>query len=146
MEYAQYTQIPEKDVLMGIFKLHESIFGDSKSLCNRMEKKSGLLINVALDGTKVVGYKIGYQLTKENFYSWLGGVHENYRNFGVASKLLGNQHTFLKENGYKIVQTKTKNKWRKMLILNINNGFDVMDTYTDKNGETKIILEKNLLD
>ena len=32
-----------------------------------------------------------------------------------------------------------------MLILNIKNGFDVIDTYTDKKGLHKIILEKNLL-
>lgn len=44
----------------------------------------------------------------------------------------------------KKVQTKTKNKWRDMLILNIKNGFDIIGTYTDDSGEPKIILEKKL--
>ncbi|WNS77324.1 hypothetical protein RRV45_10165 [Bacillus sp. DTU_2020_1000418_1_SI_GHA_SEK_038] len=44
-----------------------------------------------------------------------------------------------------VVQTKTMNKWRNMLVLNIKNGFDVIDTYTDEKGIHKIILEKNLL-
>lgn len=32
-----------------------------------------------------------------------------------------------------------------MLLLNIKNGFDVIGTYTDQDGEIKIILEKSLL-
>ncbi|WP_369792731.1 hypothetical protein [Virgibacillus sp. SK37] len=54
------------------------------------------------------------------------------------------QHLYLIEKGYEIVQTKTKNKWRGMLLLNIKSGFDVIGTYTDKVGEPKIILEKRL--
>jgi hypothetical protein len=48
------------------------------------------------------------------------------------------------ESGYKAVQTQTKNMWRSMLILNIKNGFDIIGTYTDNEGETKIIIEKML--
>jgi hypothetical protein len=55
------------------------------------------------------------------------------------------QHQYLKENGYHIVQTKTMNKWRSMLILNIKSGFDIIETYTNDKGVHKIILEKNLL-
>ncbi|GMB08267.1 hypothetical protein B1no1_09770 [Thermolongibacillus altinsuensis] len=47
--------------------------------------------------------------------------------------------------GTKFVRTKTKNKWRNMLILNIKHGFDVIGTYTDEKGEPKIILEKRLM-
>ncbi|MBS4210787.1 GNAT family N-acetyltransferase [Bacillus sp. FJAT-50079] len=127
----------------GIIRLHEKIFGDAQSI-QQMEDKSELLIHVAIDGTKVVGYKIGYKLSNVKFYSWLGGVDEFYRNHGVASKLMEKQHQYVKEKGYKIIQTKTKNKWRNMLVLNIKNGFDVIGTYTDENGEPKIILEKRL--
>ncbi|MDQ0225912.1 hypothetical protein J2S02_002256 [Metabacillus niabensis] len=55
------------------------------------------------------------------------------------------QHQWIKENGYSYVQTKTMNKWRSMLILNIKNGFDVIDTYIDKKGLQKIVLEKRLI-
>jgi len=65
--------------------------------------------------------------------------------FGVASELMEKQHNYLIEKGYTIVQTKTMNKWRSMLILNIKSGFDVIDTYTDENGRHKIILEKILM-
>ncbi len=110
-----------------------------------MESKSQLLVITAMNGTKIIGYKIGYALDNNKFYSWLGGVNADYRKFGIASTLMEKQHQYLREKGYSVVQTKTMNKWRSMLVLNIKNGFDVIDTYTDEKGLHKIILEKKLL-
>ena len=132
-------------IVESLAALHNSIFGDSANLHKQLKSKTKLLINIAFDDTKVVGYKIGYEIDKDTFYSWLGGVDPQYRNDGVATKLMEKQHHYLKENRYKKIKTKTKNKWRSMLILNIKCGFDVHSTYTDKEGELKIILEKNLL-
>lgn len=146
MEYLQFHSVTDNEWLPGLLQLHESIFKDSDTLVGKMETKPGLILNVAVDKGKVIGYKIGYKLDNDTFYSWLGGVDKNSRKYGVATKLMENQHLYLKENGYKIVQTKTMNKWRNMLILNIKSGFDVIDTYIDKNGETKIILEKKLFE
>ncbi|MGX6443654.1 GNAT family N-acetyltransferase [Neobacillus sp. K501] len=137
--------MPDADVLNGILELHKDIFGTTNDLINKMASKPQLLVITAMDGKKVIGYKIGYAIDSNKFYSWLGGVDTNYRKHGIASVLMEKQHHYLKENGYKVVQTKTMNKWRKMLIINIKNGFDVIDTYTDEKGLHKIILEKNLL-
>ncbi|MBS4218101.1 GNAT family N-acetyltransferase [Bacillus sp. FJAT-49711] len=144
MNYRFYNHIPKNEIMFGILQLHEDIFGDSSILIKKMESRRNLLIQVAFKDSKVIGYKIGYELSNDKFYSWLGGVDIHYRNSGIASKLMEDQHEHLKGKGYKIVQTKTKNKWRQMLILNIKNGFNVIDTYTDTNGEIKIILEKDL--
>ncbi|MEI4803690.1 GNAT family N-acetyltransferase [Bacillus sp. FJAT-51639] len=142
--YVEFNEIPDNKILDRIVKLHTSIFGHANDLITQMKKKPQLRIDAVLDGQKVIAYKIGYALSHEKFYSWLGGVDPDYRNHGVASKLMERQHRFLKEQEYKTVQTKTKNKWRNMLILNIKNGFDVIGTYTDNKGEPKIILEKRL--
>ncbi|WP_442600088.1 GNAT family N-acetyltransferase [Neobacillus sp. D3-1R] len=144
-DYTIFHSIPHRDVLDGILKLHEDIFGSSDDLIEKMNHKPKLVVVTAMDEKKIVGYKIGYELNRTTFYSWLGGVDKNYRKHGVASMLMAKQHQYLKEKGYKVVQTKTMNKWRNMLILNIKNGFDVLDTYTDENGLHKIILEKNLV-
>ncbi|MDZ5606438.1 GNAT family N-acetyltransferase [Bacillus pseudomycoides] len=80
------------------------------------------------------------------FYSWLGRGDENYRNQRIGFNLMEQQHQLLREKGYRIIQTKTKNKWRNMLILNIKSGFDIIGTYTDEKGEPKIILQKNLFE
>ena len=54
------------------------------------------------------------------------------------------QHAWCREQGYSVVSTRTKNKWRNMLILNLRYGFDIIGTYTDDQGEPKIILTKTL--
>ncbi|MCM3734401.1 GNAT family N-acetyltransferase [Bacillus cytotoxicus] len=144
-EYFVYNSIPDTDILDRITKLHKNIFGTSDDLINKMANKPQLLVITAMDGIKVVGYKIGYAIDNSKFYSWLGGVDADYRKRGVASMLMEKQHQYLKEHDYNIVQTKTMNKWRSMLILNIKNGFDIIDTYTDEKGLHKIILEKDLL-
>nr|WP_231868470.1 GNAT family N-acetyltransferase [Fictibacillus phosphorivorans] len=86
---------------------------------------------------------MGYELNQSKYYSWLGGVDSTYRGHGVAAKLMNLQHMYLKEKGYSVVQTKTMNKWRGMLLLNIKSGFDVIETYTNEEGLLKIILEKS---
>ncbi|PYF06832.1 GNAT family N-acetyltransferase [Ureibacillus chungkukjangi] len=144
MEYNIFDSIPDTNILNEILNLHVAIFGDSDDLITKMSSKSKLLIITARDGERVVGYKMGYEITNDKFYSWLGGVNLLYRNQGIAASLMEMQHRYLKNSGYNIVQTKTMNKWRGMLILNIKNGFDIIETYTDENGLHKIVLEKNL--
>ncbi|MET3698859.1 acetyltransferase (GNAT) family protein [Bacillus oleivorans] len=145
-EYIIYQSLPSKDILNSIQNLHRTIFGSSDDLIKKMTAKPKLLMITTMEDDKVIGYKIGYELEQHKFYSWLGGVDPAYRNLGIASVLMEKQHQYLKQNSYNIVQTKTMNKWRNMLILNIKNGFDVIETYTDEKGRHKIILEKNLLD
>jgi ribosomal protein S18 acetylase RimI-like enzyme len=145
IDYLVIRSMPAGDTLQGILDLHSEVFGTGDDLIDRMKKKPELLVTIAKQDEKVIGYKIGYELDPHTFYSWLGGVNGAYRQHGIASRLLELQHHFLIENGYHIVRTKTMNKWRNMLILNIKHGFDVMETYTDKKGRHKIVLEKKLI-
>lgn len=133
------------DVIGGIVDLHQSIFGISHDLIHKMANKPQLFVIIAMDGKNIIGYKIGYAIDQNKFYSWLGGVDAKYRKHGIATKLMDMQHQYLREEGYKVVRTKTMNKWRGMLLLNIKNGFDVIDTYRDEKGIHKIILEKSLI-
>lgn len=71
-------------------------------------------------------------------------MQADYRGYGIGSKLIEDQHQYLKEHGYHVVQTKTMNRWRNMLILNIKHGFNVVDTYTNEDGLQKIILKKDV--
>ncbi|MBA4535933.1 GNAT family N-acetyltransferase [Bacillus aquiflavi] len=138
--------MPNKKILDGIVNLYSDVFdGSAEDLLIKMKDKPKLLFNIALYGQKIVGFKIGYELDNNKFYSWLGGVDPDYRKRGIALTLIEQQHEYLRKNGYKVVQTKTMNKWRNMLILNIRNGFNIIETYTDDNGLQKIVLEKALL-
>lgn len=146
IHYKSYNGFESFNLLEQLISLHIKVFGDSDDLAGRMAEKPKLHIDAALDEEKLIGYKIGYALNREQFYSWLGGVDEGYRKQGIARSLMKYQHDFALRERYTAVQTQTKNKWRHMLLLNIQNGFDVIGTYTDKTGEPKIILEKKLGD
>lgn len=143
-DYLIFNSIPNDDVLKRIKELHKLIFSTYDNFDNKISSKTKLLVIVAMDGKKVIGYKIGYEIDKDTFYSWLGGVNPDYRGQGIASTLMEKQHQYLKEKCYKVVRTKTMNRWRNMLVLNIKTGFDVVETYTDEKGLHKIILEKRL--
>ena len=144
VEYQLFESLPHHEVLDGVIQLHQIIFRTREDLISKMASKGPLVVMTAMADQKVIGYKIGYELNSKIFYSWLGGVDPNYRNLGIASTLMEKQHNYLKEKGYKIVRTKTMNRWRNMLLLNIKNGFNIIETYIDEKGQHKIILEKNL--
>lgn len=146
IEYKSFTEMSHSSLVEKIVQLHTAVFGSANDLAGRMAEKPKLRIDLALDGEELAGYKIGYALNREQLYSWLGGVDAKYRNLGIASELMEKQHAYAKDQGYQTVQTHTKNKWRNMLLLNIKNGFDIIGTYTDGEGEPKIILEKKLID
>jgi len=154
-EYRKLHALPETDMLQHIATLHESIFSarEDDGLIQKIHNNvtildiKELLTVVALDGDTVIGYKIGYPLMEDQntFYSWLGGVDPNYRKQGIASMLMDIQHQHLRQTGYHKVQTKTMNRWRNMLLLNIRYGFDIVHTFTDARGLFKIVLEKDLV-
>jgi ribosomal protein S18 acetylase RimI-like enzyme len=138
--------MPKQEHLDAILTLHAAIFGESGQLDKKMGNKPKLLVAVAIYQDQVIGYKIGYELEETKFYSWLGGVGEEFRGKGIASRLMEIQHEYIKGCGYRMVRTKSMNKWRDMLILNIKHGFDVLETYIDEKGKHKIVLEKKLRD
>lgn len=131
-------------LLEGILRLHHSIFGESALLEEQMKEKKKLRIEIALQENEVLGYKMGYELKKETFYSWLGGVDSRWRGKGIASELMDRQHHYARASSYKTIETRTKNKWRNMLLLNIKNGFDIVGIYATVDRDVKIILEKKL--
>ena len=145
MEYIS-SLVLDADVFWhkGLCVLHEEIFAvrSMEAALAELVRRPRFLILLAVDDGRVVGYKIGYEERRDRFYSWIGGVHPEYREKGVASELMRRQHDWCLARGYRSVRTLTKNKWRSMLILNLRHGFDVIGAYTDARGEPKIILEK----
>ncbi|MFS0688405.1 GNAT family N-acetyltransferase [Sporosarcina sp. 179-K 8C2 HS] len=136
--------LPDERTMDGILQLHNKIFANADEFVKKVSVVPDVLFIVAMEDNQVVGYKIGYSLSADRYYSWYGGVHGAYRGRGVASRLMQLQHRLVKESGYETIETKTRNKWREMLILNIKYGFDITETFTDDEGIHRIILEKRL--
>lgn len=55
------------------------------------------------------------------------------------------QHEWCAKSGYKKIQTRTKNRFRDMLLLNIQFGFEIIGIHDSDEGGPKIILEKKIL-
>ena len=127
--------------------LAEEVFGASseRSFCARLAGKAAVLALVthAPDG-EVAAFKVGFEDRPGRFYSWLGAVAPAHRRQGLGRTLMRRQHEWARREGYRTLRTNTKNQWRQMLILNLQEGFDVIGTFTDSLGEPKLILEKQL--
>lgn len=134
--------------LLGSFKsLYFDLFSEEwdAKVEERFKGRKRILFQLAYGGdNEVYGFKFGYEDSVEVFYSWLGGVKVTARNYGIASSLMFAQHDWCKANGYKKITTKTLNKFKPMLIMNIRNGFDVVGTEPDAKFGCKILLEKGL--
>ena len=103
-----------------------------------------LFVAESLSG-KILGFKSGYEMDASTYYSWTGGVALEARKRGMATALMEAQQDWCKKRGYIRVQTKSKNKFKEMLILNLKNGFDIVDIEPlVAGGERKIIFEKVL--
>ena len=102
-----------------------------------------LLLIANLDG-KPVGFKLGYPIDEMKYYSWLGSVVPEARRRGIAEALMQAQHDWCKREGYKVIQTKSQNRLKKMIILNLKNGFDIVDMHDSDEGGVKIVMEKHI--
>jgi len=145
LHVADFWGMPDEKIMNGILQLHNQIFANADELLEKVALRPNVLFIVAFDNDKIVGYKIGYSLSKDRYYSWYGGVHEEYRGRGIASMLMELQHRLIKDASYETIETKTRNKWRNMLVLNIKHGFDITDTFIDDEGIHRIVLEKRLV-
>lgn len=122
--------------------VHNLIFNAKADLNEKLMGKESVLTLIAYQNYAIIGYKMGYEKDEGTFYSWLGGVKGEYRKQGIAQKLMDKQMAIVKSKGYQKVQTKTYNKWKSMLILNIKNDFQIVDCFKDSNNLEAIILEK----
>jgi predicted GNAT superfamily acetyltransferase len=147
IEFSEIEGVPEAPAFEKIKEFYASIFEtvDLEKFARRIDAAEDLLTNLAVSQDRIVGFKIGYRIAPKIFYSWIGGVSMDFRKRGIGEELMRRQHEWCVRNGFEKVRTKTRNRFKPMLMLNIRNDFDIVDVYKDKQNELKIVLEKNLL-
>jgi GNAT superfamily N-acetyltransferase len=91
-----------------------------------------------------IAFKAGFASAQHKYCSWLGGVHPGHRGRGLASQLMQQQHRWLAEQGYTLVETSTQRGNSAMAQLNLRHGFVVsgMRTETDR---VQVLFAKTLL-
>ncbi|MGZ3726967.1 MAG: GNAT family N-acetyltransferase [Pseudobdellovibrio sp.] len=117
---------------------------NSSSFKSRMDQYKNILCVEAYDGDQLVGFKIGYALDNDTFYSWLGGVLPDYQKLGLGSELMRQQHHWCKSHSYKKIETKSQNEYTGMIKLNLNFGFRITGTAATADKPLKILFEKQL--
>jgi ribosomal protein S18 acetylase RimI-like enzyme len=93
-----------------------------ESLSERLDGKRHL-IQVAEENGQLLGFKIGYEIDENTFYSWFGGVSPLARNKGVAQNLLDYQEIWVKKHAYSQLKVKSRNQFPSMLRLLLRNGY-----------------------
>ena len=134
------------EVEKNIFELCKIVFGkfDENKFKLKIFNKKKILVQTVWWNQNLAGFKIGYALDATTYYSWLGAISPDYRNCGLAQDLMTQQHAWCKKNGFQKIHTKSQNKWKEMLALNIKNGFEIVGVEKFKKKELKIILEKSI--
>ncbi|MCL1079089.1 N-acetyltransferase [Parashewanella spongiae] len=114
-------------------------------ITQRLSGKSILILIAKVEG-EIAGFKLGYQQDSTLFYSWLGGVAQDYRGLGIAKLLLNEQEKWAKAQDYQWLQVKTKNCYLAMLSMLVNHRYNIIE-FADKHSDAsqnKLLLEKML--
>ncbi len=112
----------------------------------RLFKARHHLILIAYDQNTPVGFKVGYERDADgSFYSWMGGVAQSHRRFGIAQLLLEAMELWAKERGYHVLRFKTRNYLKPMLIFGLKNGFHIYELEPQPElKDYRILLQKEL--
>jgi len=129
--------------LVRLSSLFEDVFGYSADF-TFLQNEKNLIILLATLEDQYVGFKIGYEVAPDLFYSWAGGVRKKYRNNGIASKLMCLQHDILLAKNFQVVETRCRPSWSAMVYLNYKYGLKLTKSYLGKSGDRKLLFKKVL--
>lgn len=145
IDILEYNKISKNEIQLISILFNDSIGNwDEGSFLSKFNSQDNYLLLIAYIEDRPVGFKLGYRIDDNNFYSWLGGVVSDYRRCGVAQSLLDKQHDWCKKMGFKKIQTKSQNKYKEMISLNIKNGFEIVGTEISKSAGLKILFNKDI--
>lgn len=114
-----------QEVIAVVESIDEFVQGETiESLQLRLQGKKQLILVAEEEGT-LLGFKIGYQLDDDTFYSWFGGVSPIARNKGVAQALLNEQERWVESQQYQFLKVKSRNQFPAMLRLLLRNGYAI---------------------
>ncbi len=108
-----------------IRELNVAIF-DEERIINTFDR-DGVLIFLAVVDEGPVGFKLGYELNADKFYSAKGGVLPEYRRQGIAQALLHEMLSAVQARGYtRFLYDTFPNKHPGMTVMGLKEGFEVV--------------------
>lgn len=145
-EIKQFSTLP-LEIEEPLFSLCRKTFTDfdQEKFYNRLKSQKNISIFLFYYEDILAGFKIGYELDKTRYYSWLGAVDEKYRKLGIGLQLTQKQHAWGKSQNYTLIETKSENRYKEMIMLNLKVGFNIVGTETnDRNSTLKVLFQKKL--
>ncbi|AFK03173.1 GCN5-related N-acetyltransferase [Emticicia oligotrophica DSM 17448] len=104
------------------------------------------LILVAIKNNELAGFKVGYDRDQDgSFYTWLGGVLPKFRQDKIATILAEKQENWAKEQGFKSITLKTRNRFKAMLIFALKNNFLIENVEPKEQIDDNRILLRKIL-
>lgn len=129
LKFDSHFGSPTEDLLQEVTSLSNQIFGSPNiDYTWRLKNMPCVSIFYAEHENLLVGFKAGYAIAEHKYYSWLGGVHPDFRNKGIANQLSTMQHQWLVLNGYSTIETSCREGNSAMARVNLRNGLTVVGT------------------
>lgn len=124
IEFIQELHPTDSRLVAELENLSEAVFSEPvQDIDWRLENMPCASVFSARYGNRLVGFKAGYAMSQTKYYSWLGGVHEEFRRQGIASGLMRLQHEWLRERGFEVVETSANQENISMSEANLRQGF-----------------------
>lgn len=95
------------------------------------------------DDDQWLGFKSGYAISSNRYYSWFGGVDPAHRGNGYAAQLMQAQHDWLKDSRYRVVETHVRQNNLAMVRLNQKFGFKIVGR-VQKDGRVSLIMQSSI--
>jgi len=131
-----------------VVDLYNEIFSprrDQEFFNNRFRGRYNVSMLVAMLDDRYVGFTIGFELMPTTFFSWLCGVHSDFRRLGIATQLIQAQQAWALDHHYNIIRFECQNQHRPMLHVAITEGYDLVGMRWDTaTGDNVAIFEKDL--
>ena len=130
-------------------ELTKRVFGEAAdeswldSLKWRLERMPDVSVFVTEADSRWIGFKAGYAIAQDRYYSWLGGVDPEFRKQGIAKEMMRSQHNWLLSSRFQLLETHVEQDNEAMVRLNINNGLSVTGLFM-KSGKPYFVMQKRL--
>lgn len=137
---------------MGELKLVTSLYNevfnppqDAAFFRSRFRGRHNPSILVAMIEGQHVGFIIGFEMMPRTYFTWVCGVHADFRRAGVATQLMHAQTAWAQEHHYTTMRFECQNQHRPMLHFAINEGYDLVGIRWDSaTANNMVIFEKDL--
>lgn len=113
------------------------IFGSARVTEEKLSllRSQQAVLLIAFSGEVEVGFKLGYVIPQKSaFFSWLGGVHPDYRRQGIAQSLLEKQEAFARMLGMETIYFTTFDRFPAMIELGKKNNYSLVKSLVEDDG------------